>query len=386
MKKVKITDLCLNSFWIMPQTPKYIDKGIPYITSKNIKNGCVNFDRISYISEDDYNKISKNREIIENDFLISMIGTIGEVAIVKKSDLSFYGQNMYLLRFDKNKVNYKFMYYFLTSPNTKNILLQNKNNSTQGYIKYKTITNLDVNIYDIKKQDEIVAKLDKLCDILAFQEKKLEKLDLLVKSQFIEMFGTLQDSKYNVKTIEDLCEFVKDGTHQTPIYTDDKINGFKFLSSKDVTSGYINWDNIKYIPEHLHNELYARIKPQRNDILLAKNGTTGISAIVETDDVFDIYVSLALLRFHPENNIKYLWIALNMPDTKKQFNDSLKGVGVPNLHLGEIKKTKLLIPPIELQNQFADFVKHIDKLKFSTKKSIEKLEICYKSLMQEYFG
>lgn len=200
------------------------------------------------------------------------------------------------------------------------------------------------------------------------------------------MFGTLQDSKYNVKTIEDLCEFVKDGTHQTPIYTDDKINGFKFLSSKDVTSSYINWDNIKYIPEHLHNELYARIKPQRNDILLAKNGTTGISAIIETDDVFDIYVSLALLRFHPENNIKYLWIALNMPDTKKQFNDSLKGVGVPNLHLGEIKKTKLLIPPIELQNQFADFVKHIDKLKFSIKKSIEKLEICYKSLMQEYFG
>ena len=113
----------------------------------------------------------------------------------------------------------------------------------------------------------------------------------------------------------------------------------------------------------MHEELYKRIKPQRGDILLAKNGTTGVAAIVETEEVFDIYVSLALLRPIKMNSI-YLWAAVNSAETKRQFDGNLKGIGVPNLHLGEIKKTKILEPPMNLQEQFADFVKQVDKSKF----------------------
>ena len=178
------------------------------------------------------------------------------------------------------------------------------------------------------------------------------------------MFGNLDNTKYPTYIIDDLCEFVRDGTHQTPTYTNDNINGFKFLSSKDVTTGKIDWSNIKYIPPELHEKLYKVISPQKGDILLAKNGTTGTAALVDVDDVFDIYVSLALLRFKKGNNELYLLHAINSDDTKKQFNESLVGVGVPNLHLGKIKKVKLIIPPIELQNEFAEFVKLIDKSKF----------------------
>ena len=96
---------------------------------------------------------------------------------------------------------------------------------------------------------------------------------------------------------------------------------------------------------------------------MAKNGTTGIAAIVDRDEVFDIYVSLALLRPYPGNNIKYLWQAINMPETKMQFNARLKGIGVPNLHLGEIKQTKIVVPPVELQDQFARFLEQSDKSK-----------------------
>ena len=178
------------------------------------------------------------------------------------------------------------------------------------------------------------------------------------------MFGNIDNTKYPTYIIDDLCEFVRDGTHQTPTYTNDNINGFKFLSSKDVTTGKIDWSNIKYIPPELHEKLYKVISPQKGDILLAKNGTTGTAALVDVDDVFDIYVSLALLRFKKGNNELYLLHAINSDDTKKQFNESLVGVGVPNLHLGKIKKVKLIIPPIELQNEFAEFVKLIDKSKF----------------------
>ena len=88
-----------------------------------------------------------------------------------------------------------------------------------------------------------------------------------------------------------------------------------------------------------------------------------MAAIVETDDVFDIYVSLALLRPIDMNSV-YLWAAINSAETKHQFDGSLKGIGVPNLHLGEIKKTKIIVPPIELQIEFEEFAKQVDKSKF----------------------
>ena len=179
------------------------------------------------------------------------------------------------------------------------------------------------------------------------------------------MFGTHENTTYPVKTLEELCEPIKDGTHQTPTYTDEKENGFIFLSSKDVTSKYVDWDHPMYIPAELHEQLYKRIAPRKGDILLAKNGTTGIAAIVDRDVVFDIYVSLALLRFRPGCNIKYMWAAINMPETKKQFDRRLKGIGVPNLHLGEIKKARIVVPPIAAQEQFALFLEQTDKSKFT---------------------
>ena len=79
--------------------------------------------------------------------------------------------------------------------------------------------------------------------------------------------------------LDDLCEFITDGTHQTPEYCEE--GGVIFLSSKDVTERKINWDDVKHIPDSLHEKLYKRLRPQKNDILLAKNGTTGVAAIVD---------------------------------------------------------------------------------------------------------
>ena len=162
-------------------------------------------------------------------------------------------------------------------------------------------------------------------------------------------------------TLPELCVLqITDGTHQTPTYTD-KANGIPFLSSKDVTSQKIDWTNIKYITKDLHEILYKRIAPQKNDILLAKNGTTGVAAIVEDDRVFDIYVTLAVIR--PSNFIdpKFLLYIINSDFCKKQFNDHLTGIGLPNLHLTDIKKTIIPVPPYKEQVKIVDAINRLFK-------------------------
>ena len=162
-------------------------------------------------------------------------------------------------------------------------------------------------------------------------------------------------------TLPKLCVLpITDGTHQTPTYTD-KANGIPFLSSKDVTSQKIDWTNIKYITKDLHEILYKRIAPQKNDILLAKNGTTGVAAIVEDERVFDIYVTLAVIR--PSNFIdpKFLLYIINSDFCKKQFNDHLTGIGLPNLHLTDIKKTIIPFPPYKEQVKIVDTINRLFK-------------------------
>ena len=119
--------------------------------------------------------------------------------------------------------------------------------------------------------------------------------------------------------LKDICGNITDGTHQTPTYFND---GVVFLSSKNVTSGKIDWDNVKYIDQKQHLEMHKRVAPKLNDILLAKNGTTGVAAIVDKDIVFDIYVSLALLRPLNGINPKYLLYFINSKIAKSQFNES----------------------------------------------------------------
>ena len=267
-------------------------------------------------------------------------------------------------------------------------LLQNKTTGIRN-LQVKSYLNESCPLPSIDEQRKIAAVLDKVSDLIAKRRQQLDKLDEMVKARFVEMFGTLHDSQsmFPVVSIEDVCSLIKDGTHQTPQYTDDVEHGFKFLSSKDVMTQRLSLENIKYIPAELHDKLYAVIQPKRNDILMSKNGVNyGVAAVNDTDEIFDIYVSLALLRPTEKINPVYLRCVINNPDTKRQFDSSIKGIGVPNLHLSEIKKTKILLPPMNMQNQFSAFVEQTEKSKTTISRSLEKLETLKKALMQEYFG
>ena len=133
--KHTVKDILNSSFWLMPATPKYIDSGVIYITSKNLKNREISFEDVKYISQEDYEKISKNRPVMVGDVLIGMIGTIGQVGVVRADYPTFYGQNIYLLRLDESKINRRYFCEFMKSDSTQNILLGEKNGSTQAYLK-----------------------------------------------------------------------------------------------------------------------------------------------------------------------------------------------------------------------------------------------------------
>ncbi|MEE0931044.1 MAG: restriction endonuclease subunit S [Acutalibacteraceae bacterium] len=277
-----------------------------------------------------------------------------------------------------SKLDNKYLYYALKSQ--QNRLMKIRSGACMPNIKKSDLGAFKLT-YETNEleQKEIVKRLDKVKLVIDLRKAELQQLDELVKSRFVEMFGTLNinEKNYTILAISDLCTLIKDGTHQTPTYTEDIVNGFKFLSSKDVMSQKINWNNIKYIPAELHEKLYSTIQPKKNDILMSKNGVNyGVAAVNDTDEVFDIYVSLALLRPRTEKiNPVYLRCVINNLDTKRQFDGSIKGIGVPNLHLSEIKKTKILVPPIEKQNDFVAFVEQVDKSKFCVTNYLRKIQL-----------
>ena len=366
--------------------------GYPITRIETIANGRFNRERMGYAGIIDLGKY-ESYLLEDGDLLMSHINSIqylGRTVLYKRQgdEKIIHGMNLLGLKADKKLILPEYAkYYFCSSPFRKQISKITKKSVNQASFAVTDLKKVTLELPALFEQECIANTLNKINKVIYKYQQQLQKIDELIKSRFVELFGTIHDNRfgYSVVTLQDVSAPIKDGTHQTPTYTTDVENGYKFLSSKDVTTGKVDWSHLKYIPEELHRELYARISPREGDILLAKNGTTGIAAIVDRDEVFDIYVSLALIRPHGVDPT-YLWAAINAAETKQQFDASLKGIGVPNLHLGEIKKARIILPPMELQRQFAAFVEQVDKSKVAVQKSLDETQLLFNSLMQKYFG
>ena len=117
-------------------------------------------------------------------------------------------------------------------------------------ISKRTVEQIVIPVPPMSEQSRIVAELDLLTGIIDKQKAQLKELDNLAHSIFYDMFGDADDNRkgFDIRTLSEVFSLITDGTHQTPVYTEDKNNGYKFLSAKDVTSGKIDWSNVKYIP------------------------------------------------------------------------------------------------------------------------------------------
>ncbi|MBR5996321.1 MAG: restriction endonuclease subunit S [Eubacteriaceae bacterium] len=140
-----------------------------------------------------------------------------------------------------------------------------------------------------------------------------------------------------------------DGTHKTPKYS---TSGVKFVSVKDMSSGFLSLSNTKYITASEHEELYARCDPVRGDMLLSKVGTTGVPAIVDTDEPFSLFVSVALLKYsHDCIDEAFLYYLLKSPLVQMQATENTRGVGNKNWVLDAIAKTIVVLPPLAEQKR-----------------------------------
>ena len=289
------------------------------------------------------------KEAQAGDILMSVRAPVGPINFAR--DRVCIGRGLAAIRC-RDGLDPDFLFYQLLGMQAD---IAGKEGAVFASINKAEIEALPIVVPAVDDQRRIVAILDEAFEGIATAkanaEKNLQNARELFDGYLQGVFSQ-RNPGWIQRRLQDVCEKITDGTHQTPKYFD---SGVVFLSSRNVTSGRIDWENIKYIDEKQHFEMHRRVAPRVGDILLAKNGTTGVAAIVDRDTMFDIYVSLAMIRSRGAVLPRYLLRFINSPAAKEQFNKRLKGIGVPNLHLEEIREVLVQFPEsLEEQQKVID--------------------------------
>lgn len=368
----RLADVCL----INPETIEPASLNVEefvYVDISSVENGT---GRIIYD-----NKIKTidapsraRRKIQANDILLSTVRpNLKAFGFVSNHPQNTIASTGFAVLRTRESIIPKYLFYNLFSENMVNQMVSMMGKGSYPSINQNDVSSIQIPVPPLSIQQEIVAEIEGYQKIIDGAKMVVEnykpKIDI--------------EQEWKMVRLGNICDKITDGTHQTPTYFD---NGCIFLSSKNVTSGIIDWENIKYIDEIQHAQMQKRVSPKLNDILLAKNGTTGVAAIVDRDISFDIYVSLALIR--PSSKIlpRYLLHCINSVDAKRQFNGRLKGVGVPNLHLQEIKEVEIPLPSIEEQFIIVKQIEKEQELVSANKQLIEIFEQKIKDRIGRVWG
>jgi len=231
--------------------------------------------------------------------------------------------------------------------------------ATIPHIYFKDYKNEAFNLDTLNRQREIVDILGKTEGIIASRQKELQKLDDLIKARFVELF---ENGDYKTEKLGSVCTKITDGTHKTPTYLDE---GITFISAKNIVNGELDFSDVKHISEEEYQEIQKRCQTAIYDILLSKSGSLGAPVIVKTEEKLGLFESLAVIKYDREKLLpEFLCEQLKTDRIQRQFTTGTKGVAIKHLHLGVIAETDVIVPPIEEQRQFADFVKQVNKSKF----------------------
>ena len=263
--------------------------------------------------------------------------------------------------------NYKYLYYAL-----KNAKIPNT-----GYNRhFKWLKQISISFPEHQKQSMIVEILDKLEDSIDNYNTILGLLDKLVKARFIEMFGDPIRNPYGWYNdcLNNVCTKINDGTHCSPESFDK--GDYMYITAKNIKQNGLDLSNVTYVSEKVHKPIYQRCNPEFGDILYIKDGaTTGIATINTMKNEFTLLSSVALLKYDRSLiNGYYLIHLLNSKEMYSKIRKNMGGAAITRLTIAKIKEIKVIVPPIDLQNQFADFVRQVDKSRFDIKKSIIELE------------
>lgn len=356
MKKVKIGDVCdiLNGFAF--KSDKYVEKGIRIIRIANVQKGFIE-DNVPTFYPMDSTGLEKYM-LKEDDLLMSLTGNVGRVALLQKEMLpAALNQRVACLRLKTDRITKGFLFHILNSDFFEQQCVLASNGVVQKNMSTEWLKDYEIPLYSIQEQMKIADILDKTKRIIVAKNNELRALNELIKARFVEMFGDCN----NLISMEDVCSIITDGTHQPPKF---KESGIPFILVSNLSNNTITYNTEKYISEETYSALYKRTPIEIGDLLLSTVGSYGHPAVVTEDTRFLFQRHIAYLKPKREIvNSFYLHSALLAPDGQRQIEEKIKGIAQKTLNLSEIRKIMIPVPEIEEQNEFADFVKRIDKSK-----------------------
>jgi len=315
------------------------------------------------------------------DILISVRAPIG--ALNLSNCKCCIGRGLAALTVNKNICLQKYLWYVLAGKNGE--LNSKGTGSTFKAINKNILAETEIPLPSLDEQHKIVMLLDKVSGVIAERRKQVERLDDLVKSRFVEMFGDpIQNPMgWEVKSFKEMSTLITDGEHTTPQRTD---KGVYLLSARNILNHSIQVKDVDFIDRDEYNRIAKRIIPKEGDVLISCSGSIGRCCAVPPNFIFQMVRSVALIRFCNDINPIFAEWMIASDDIQRQIANSATQSSQANLFQSKIQALRGYKPPIELQNQFAAFVQQTDKLELVAQKSLEKLEILKKSLMQQYFG
>ena len=378
----RLGDVCdiLNGFAF--KSEQYVDDGIRIIRIANVQKGYIEDSTPVFYPFD--SREAKKYSLEEGDMLMSLTGNVGRVAKLSKEFLpAALNQRVACLRIkDGVTLDKAFLFNLLNSDYFEQQCIAASKGVAQKNMSTEWLKEYEIPMFPMEQQKVIASVLDKVTELISLRKEQLAKLDQLVKSRFVELFGDTPDEEK--KTMADICKIITDGTHQPPKFTS---TGIPFLFVSNIVTNEIHYDAEKFISEETYAELIKRTPIAIGDILLSTVGSYGHPAVVKSDKPFCFQRHIAYLKPNADMvNSEYLRGAILSADVQRQIDERVKGIAQKTLNLSEIRKLQLPLPSMEQQEQFAAFVEQTDKSKLAIQYSLNKLELLKKSLMQKYFG
>ena len=344
--------------------------GINFIKIESInENGGFIDDKFDHISDECHKKL-KRSQLQENDILFSIAGAIGRTAIVTNSILpANTNQALSIIRIPQGIINYSFLLYVLQSAVVYEQAEKRKQGVAQLNLSLKDISELVIPDIPLAQQKDIVENLDKVNNLIFLRKQQLAKLDELVKSRFIEMFGDPVQNPmgWENRRFDTMCENLD--YRRKPITASERESGeYPYYGASGI---------VDYVADYIFDEDILLISEDGANLLMR---STPIAFSVSGKVWVNNHAHV--VKFGNMELQKYIEILFSMID----ISEYVTGSAQPKLNQAMLNSMMFPIPNSQLLNQYFEFVNQIDKSKFEIQKSLEKLETLKKSLMQKYFG
>lgn len=303
--------------------------------------------------------------------------------VIKYVDKPFFlgADGVKVLRSRLENANYRYLYYAL-----KNVKIPNT-----GYNRhFKWLKEAQINYPSVETQFEIVSTLDGVTSIIEHRQQQLQKLDELVKARFVEMFGNpeINPNNYPVCQLSDFIVFLTSGSRGWAQYCANDGTEW-FITIKNVKDCHIETDNMQPINAPDNAEA-KRTRVQEGDLLISITADLGRTGVV-TKEIAEhgAYINqhLTCIRLKQDVlNPLYVAYFMESPAGKEQFESKNQSAVKAGLNFNSINSLRLMVPPLDDQNAFVDFIKQTDKSKAAVQKALDEAQMLFDSLMQEFFG